>query len=843
MGGGSSKKQGAEPVVERQDGGDTSSGQKVTFSAETATTLEADWQVTAEPDEMALPRRSRQMVGGVMTTNENYNDASKARNLLPQDEADMERLSRTVWIGNIPLNYAIPEKLMEVFEATAVPQVAQIRVKDARVAGKPQVAWGLVTFNNSEGAATVCMQKWTVNDGSENAEEVMLDIKMCDVERTLKSPLSSAVAVKQWGIAFSSRWGHCTVHSSCLAYASAICVPGSEGGGPCATCGCYPAAHINLGHYPTRCAVDGCPCAVFRPENDPTNTVLRGPVCPVANDGRGPFNQVHSNTICGVCGHSSKEHTAPYDRWEVRWPEIDVLEKLGEGRHGRVHRCMLWNKEYAVKILKKEQWTGAALSNFLREMSTLASLRHPHIQELVAGVTDTKAARKGTSSLAIVTTLAYNGDMRDVIIKQPPQITESMWITMALDVAKGIEYLHSLSPPIIHRDLKPMNCMVDRKWRVRVADFALSGTMHGSLDDDDGESVGPGAYDSSMDSVTMTTETQAAYMPPEMLKIYTARTTLERMKNDKHHRSSGRLVARDKDGNIQARASSTRKVTAEASRRATGVDTWAFGMLLWAIVHRKRPFTGWEAQAVAEHVLKSCDEGVLPLKLCAPPPESGREDTRPEAERRSFCRAKTADLLHECWHIDPGSRPVFADIVESVSQIKVAHMRAEEEARSLRRAAREREQTEGGMADTSSYVSNETRTINVATDIEMLELTGRGGFGEVYRGLWAGTEVAVKLLHNQDISQKLLNEMKSEVQVLQRLHHPNIVMLMGMCTKPPHVSIITEFLGRTAYCVAVLAQPTDRLSPAYHAAACSMLPRPRTAACLNLCVCSLCLYR
>ena len=70
----------------------------------------------------------------------------------------------------------------------------------------------------------------------------------------------------------------------------------------------------------------------------------------------------------------------------------------------------------------------------------------------------------------------------------------------------------------------------------------------------------------------------------------------------------------------------------------------------------------------------------------------------------------------------------------------------------------------------------------------------------------------------QDLNQKLLDEIKGEVQVcspvdslcfllgtahcavqvLQRLHHPNIVMLMGMCTKPPNVSIITEFLGKAS---------------------------------------------
>jgi serine/threonine protein kinase len=733
------------------------------------------------------PQGTAESTGGVLRTFTSYDAQAVEKNKLSQSEADMERLKRTVWIHHIPLNYAIPEKLMELFEATAVPQVAKIRVKDSDVPGAGQVAWALLTFKYEEGAQNVCKQQWTVNDGSEDVE---LEVKMCDVEKALKSPLSGAVAVKQWGIAFSNRWGACTVHSSCLAYASAIRVKGSEGGGPCTSCGCYCAAHINLGHYPSRCAVDGCPCAEFRPENDPTNMVVEEALCPPTDD-QGPFVQLHRNTVCGMCGHKSADHTAPKDRWEVRWPDIDVLEKLGEGRHGRVHRCMLWNKAYAVKILKNENWTGSALSNFLREMSTLASMRHPHIQELVAGITDTKAARKGTGSLAIVTTLAENGDLRDVIIKQPPQVTESMWINMALDIAKGMEYLHGLSPPIIHRDLKPMNCMVDGKWRVRVADFALSGTIKGEDEEGDG-----GAYDTSMDAATPTTETQAAYMPPELLKITTAKTALQAMKDNKMHKSSGMLMSRDQHGNLQARVSSG-KLTAMASRRSTGVDTWAFGMLLWAIVHRRRPFTGWDATAVVQHILKACDDEELPLDLSAPPPDPGREDSRPEEERSTFCRESTADLLQQCWQQEPEARPVFSDIIDSMSRIRIEAIRTEEEARAARRAKKERARTEaGGLADTSSYVSHQTRTIDVATDIEMLDLTGSGGFGKVYRGLWAGTEVAVKLLHNQDMSKKLLDEMKAEVQVLQQLHHPNIVMLMGMCTKPPNVSIITEFLGK-----------------------------------------------
>lgn len=34
--------------------------------------------------------------------------------------------------------------------------------------------------------------------------------------------------------------------------------------------------------------------------------------------------------------------------------------------------------------------------------------------------------------------------------------------------AKGINYLHCLSPPIVHWDLKSPNLLVDKNWNVKV---------------------------------------------------------------------------------------------------------------------------------------------------------------------------------------------------------------------------------------------------------------------------------------------------------------------------------------------------------------------------------------
>ncbi|VAI84553.1 unnamed protein product [Triticum turgidum subsp. durum] len=69
-------------------------------------------------------------------------------------------------------------------------------------------------------------------------------------------------------------------------------------------------------------------------------------------------------------------------------------------------------------------------------------------------------------------------------------------------------------------------------------------------------------------------------------------------------------------------------------------------------------------------------------------------------------------------------------------------------------------------------------------------------FGEVYRGEWHGTEVAVKKFLQQDISSDILEELKAEVRIMKRLRHPNVVLFMGAVTRIPNLSILTEFLPR-----------------------------------------------
>ena len=51
---------------------------------------------------------------------------------------------------------------------------------------------------------------------------------------------------------------------------------------------------------------------------------------------------------------------------------------------------------------------------------------------------------------------------------------------MALDIAKGMNYLHNCKPPIVHRDLKTDNLLCDRDFTVKV-NLLPDKSLHASL--------------------------------------------------------------------------------------------------------------------------------------------------------------------------------------------------------------------------------------------------------------------------------------------------------------------------------------------------------------------------
>lgn len=72
-------------------------------------------------------------------------------------------------------------------------------------------------------------------------------------------------------------------------------------------------------------------------------------------------------------------------------------------------------------------------------------------------------------------------------------------------------------------------------------------------------------------------------------------------------------------------------------------------------------------------------------------------------------------------------------------------------------------------------------------------LLGKGGFGEVFKGLKDGIdEVAVKVIHI--INPSSINQFKSEIDLISKLRHKHILQFYGACVKPSFLYMVTELM-------------------------------------------------
>lgn len=160
--------------------------------------------------------------------------------------------------------------------------------------------------------------------------------------------------------------------------------------------------------------------------------------------------------------------------------------KIGTGSFGTVYKATLPDgREVAIK--RAEIRPGARkyqdkLSAFDSELSFLSRLHHKHLVGLVGFCEE-----EDEEEHILVYEFMPNGSLYDHLHKtqelNPALNSWLMRIKLALDAARGIEYLHTYAvPPIIHRDIKSSNILLDGSWNARVSDFGLS--LMGPNDED-----------------------------------------------------------------------------------------------------------------------------------------------------------------------------------------------------------------------------------------------------------------------------------------------------------------------------------------------------------------------
>ncbi|CAI0461421.1 unnamed protein product [Linum tenue] len=153
------------------------------------------------------------------------------------------------------------------------------------------------------------------------------------------------------------------------------------------------------------------------------------------------------------------------DVWEIDASQLKVENKVASGSYGDLYKGTYCSQEVAVKVLKPERVSAEMLREFSQEVYIMRKVRHKNVVQFIGACTQ-------PPNLCIVTEFMARGSIYDFLHKQNGVFKLPSLIKVAIDVSKGMNYLHQNS--IIHRDLKTANLLMDENEVVKVADFGVA---------------------------------------------------------------------------------------------------------------------------------------------------------------------------------------------------------------------------------------------------------------------------------------------------------------------------------------------------------------------------------
>ncbi|PIN18671.1 Serine/threonine protein kinase [Handroanthus impetiginosus] len=148
---------------------------------------------------------------------------------------------------------------------------------------------------------------------------------------------------------------------------------------------------------------------------------------------------------------------------------------LGEGESGRLYKAH-FNEHFHAAVKKIFANGQEADREFENEIQSLSKIHHQNIVSLLG------YCRHGEAQFLIYE-MMENGSL-EFHLHGPFGKSELTWpvrMKIALDVARGLEYLHEhCDPPVIHRDIKSSNILLDSNFNAKMSNFGLAVTGGGS---------------------------------------------------------------------------------------------------------------------------------------------------------------------------------------------------------------------------------------------------------------------------------------------------------------------------------------------------------------------------
>ncbi|KAL1539738.1 serine threonine-protein kinase [Salvia divinorum] len=181
------------------------------------------------------------------------------------------------------------------------------------------------------------------------------------------------------------------------------------------------------------------------------------------------------------------------EEWEVDLAKLGIKNAIAHGTYGTVYKGVYDAQDVAVKVL---EWgedgmttpdeSDALQTSFRQEVAVWHKLDHPNVTKFVGasvGTTNLKLPSEGTlaasfnslPSRACCAVVEYvpGGTLKKLLIgNSRKKLAFQSVVRLALDLARGLSYLHSMK--IVHRDVKTENMLLDAHGTLKIADFGVA---------------------------------------------------------------------------------------------------------------------------------------------------------------------------------------------------------------------------------------------------------------------------------------------------------------------------------------------------------------------------------
>ncbi|PRW45442.1 kinase [Chlorella sorokiniana] len=208
-----------------------------------------------------------------------------------------------------------------------------------------------------------------------------------------------------------------------------------------------------------------------------------------AGSGSGGPQQLEADAAAAAAVQQAEEAEPPIGRMVISWDELERVQVLSKREEGQVWLGRWQETDVVIRQLRSLEALGLspeqlqrdesgaiqldrdALQALDREVGLMQDMRHPHVVLFMGVVLEPPA---------IVTEQCARGSLRDLLQQARSNAAlaaELSWphrLTMALEAAKGMIYLHGRRPPVAPVGLGSGNLLVNSDWRVKVANFSLS---------------------------------------------------------------------------------------------------------------------------------------------------------------------------------------------------------------------------------------------------------------------------------------------------------------------------------------------------------------------------------